>query len=304
MSSYFVPGIVRAVASLVLAFVSAGAATASAAERYWPPIVDPATHQYTPGRWVWADLVTADVAAAADFYGKVFGWTFETYGGADDHDTYTLVLANGLPIGGMVFDARAMRDKTPTARWIGFVSVTDAAATSAAVAKQGGQVVFAPAPLGERGETGVFRDPEGTLFGAIHSRNGDPGDYLGDVGEWCWLDLWTSNVEQAKKFYTAVLGYEALPGGEGTSARQRVHLVASGHVRAGIIEKLDTKAGSTWLPYVRVADAAAVTRAANAAGGRILYEPMKVGAGLVAIVADPTGAPVGVVQFDSPEAQR
>ena len=53
----------------------------------------------TPGRWVWGDLVTSDVAAAAEFYGKVFGWTYETYGGDDDRDTYTLALADGLPIG-------------------------------------------------------------------------------------------------------------------------------------------------------------------------------------------------------------
>ena len=63
-----------------------------------------------PGRWIWADLVTSDVAAAADFYGKVFGWTYETYGGDNDLDTYTLVLADKLPIGGMVFDARAMKE--------------------------------------------------------------------------------------------------------------------------------------------------------------------------------------------------
>ena len=54
---------------------------ADAADRFWPPIVDPPTGQHTPGRWVWGDLVTSDVAVAADFYGKVFGWTFETYGG-------------------------------------------------------------------------------------------------------------------------------------------------------------------------------------------------------------------------------
>ena len=67
-------------AALLLPLLATGT---HAADRYWPPIVDPATGQFTPGRWVWADLVTADVAVAADFYSKVFGWTFETYGGDD-----------------------------------------------------------------------------------------------------------------------------------------------------------------------------------------------------------------------------
>jgi hypothetical protein len=154
----------------------AAAGMASAADRYWPPVVDPPTGQYTPGRWVWADLITADVAAAADFYGQVFGWTFETYGGEDDRDTYTLALADGLPIGGLVFDQRAMKDKTPSARWIGLISVADVRAAADAVARSGGTVMVAPTMLGERGETAVFKDPEGTLFGVVRSKNGDPAD--------------------------------------------------------------------------------------------------------------------------------
>lgn len=293
-----VHGITRVKALLAFGLAALCATAAGAADRYWPPIVDPPTHQYTPGRWVWADLVTADVATAAEFYGKVFGWTFETYGGADDNDTYTLVLSRGLPIGGMVFDARAKRGDTPSARWIGFVSVTDPTATAAAVKSHGGQVVYAPVALGERGETGVFRDPEGTLFGVVHSRNGDPADYLGDVGEWCWLDLWTGDVDRAKSFYGTVLGYDTVADGEAANDRPRVRLVAGGYARAGIMEKRDPKASSTWLPYVRVADVKQAAAAARAAGGRVIYEPAEFSRALVAIVADPTGAPVGIVQLD------
>lgn len=270
---------------------------AHAAERYWPPIVDPATNQHTPGRWVWADLVTGDVARAAEFYGKVFGWTFETYGSDDDRETYTLVLAAGLPIGGMVYDARATKGDVPSARWIGLVSVTDPAAAAAAVTSHGGQVVYAPVMLGERGETAVFRDAEGTLFGVVKSRNGDPPDYLGDVGEWAWLDLWTSDVDKAAQFYRSVVGYETVPAGDAATARSGVHLVSGGYVRAGIMQKRDPKTSSVWLPYVRVTDAKLTAKAARQAGGRVLYEPAGLGTAVVGIVADPTGAPVGIVQM-------
>ena len=138
-------------------FAALLALSAQAGDRYWPPIVDPATGQHTPGRFVWGDLVTSDVAAAAGFYGKVFGWTFETYGGDDDRDTYTLALADGLPIGGMVFDQRAMKGKTPSARWVGLISVEDVKAATAAVTAAGGKVVYAPVMLGERGERPSLR---------------------------------------------------------------------------------------------------------------------------------------------------
>lgn len=266
-----------------------------AAERFWPPIVDPATGQHHPGRWVWADLVTADVAVAAGFYGKVFGWTYETYGGEDDEQTYTLVLADGLPVGGMVFDGRAIKESEPSARWVGFISVPDVATSASAVTQAGGQVVFGPKALGERGETAVFKDPDGTLFGTIHSRNGDPADYAGDLNEWYWLDLWTGDVARAATFYQAVAGYEILPV-EGDAVRHGVHLKSGGFLRAGIMEKSTARESAVWLPYVRVDDARAATERARAAGGRVLIEPMDLGKVAVAVIADPTGAPVGIAQ--------
>ena len=287
-------------ATLLLPALAPGA---DAADRYWPPIVDPPTGQYTPGRWVWGDLVTADVAAAADFYGQVFGWTYETYGGDDDHDTYTLVLADGLPIGGMVFDQRAMKGKVPSARWVGLVSVADVGAAADAVTKGGGKVVYAPTMLGLRGETAIFQDPEGTFFGVVRSKHGDPPDYFGDLHEWVWLDLWTSDVERAAKFYAEVVGYQVRPLPD-DRLRHGVHLVSGDYVRAGVMQKADARDSAVWLPYVRVADAKAAADKAGAAGGKVLREPVSIGRAIVAIIADPTGAPVGIAQLLDQEVPR
>jgi uncharacterized protein len=293
--------IVRAAAAITA--LGTAALTATAADRFWPPIVDPPTGQHTPGRWVWADLVTADVALAADFYGKVFGWTFETYGGDDDLETYTLVLADGLPIGGMVFDRRALKDKVPTARWVALASVTDVPAAAQAVTSGGGKVVYAPVMLGERGETAVFQDPEGALFGVVRSKHGDPADYFADPNEWVWLDLWTADVERAAKFYGGVIGYEVMPLPD-DGARRGVHLVSGDFVRAGIMQKADDRLSTVWLPYVRVVDAKAAVEKARAAGGTVLREPVGMKRAIVAIIADPTGAPVGIAELPDREVSR
>ena len=290
-------------AVVATAALGIAAFAAEAADRFWPPIVDPPTGQHTPGRWVWGDLVTSDVAVAADFYGQVFGWTFETYGGENDLETYTLALADGLPIGGLVFDQRALKDKVPSARWIGLISVPDVRAAADAVTKAGGKVVVAPVMLGERGETAVFQDPEGTPFGIVRSRNGDPADYAGDVNEWVWLDLWTGDVGRAADFYRTVVGYEVLPLQQ-EGLRKGVHLVSGGFVRAGIMQKKDARDSSVWLPYLRVADAVATVSKARAAGGKVIREPVSLGRAIVAIIADPTGAPVGIAQLPDQEAQR
>lgn len=302
MPATSIRGLAHAATAFATGLLACAAMTSQAADRYWPPIVDPATGQHTPGRWVWGDLVTADVAGAADFYGKVFGWTFETYGGADDRDTYTLALADGLPIGGLVYDQRAMKDKTPSARWIALVSVPDPEAAAAAVTENGGKVIYAPVMLGERGQTAVFADPEGALFGVVHSRNGDPADYSGDVNEWVWVDLYAADVEKAAQFYKTVVGYDVLPL-DPSSPREGVHLASAGYVRAGIMQKRDVKASSAWLPYIRVADVAKTLDTTREAGGKVLYGPAPIGRIVVAIIADPTGAPVGIAYVPAAEAQ-
>jgi predicted enzyme related to lactoylglutathione lyase len=301
-SSWFDGSALGARAAAVLLGLLLSATGAQAAERYWPPIVDPATGLHTPGRFVWGDLITSDVATAADFYGKVFGWTFETYGGEQDKDTYTLVLADGLPIGGMVFDERARKGKTLSARWIGLISVDDVPQTAAAVTQHGGKVVLPPVMLGERGETAVFTDAEGVLFGVVKSKNGDPSDFAGDLNEWAWIDLWSNDVEKAATFYRDALGYETVPVTQ-ERLSEGVHLVAGGYLRAGIMQKRDPRTSSTWLPYLRVADVSAAVARARTAGGRVLFEPKSVGDNEVAIVADPTGAPVGIVRIPSREVQ-
>ena len=164
-------------------------------------------------------------------------------------------------------------------------------------------MVVAPTLLGERGETAVFQDPEGTPFGVVRSKNGDPADYLGDLNEWLWVDLWTADVDRATKFYSAVAGYDVLPL-EMEGPRSGAHLVSGGYVRAGVMRKNDERTTAVWLPYVRVADAAAAAATARAAGGKVLREPVSLRRAIVAVLADPTGAPVGVVQLLDKETQR
>ena len=149
----------------------------------------------------------------------------------------------------------------------------------------------------------MFQDPEGTLFGVVHSKNGDPADYLGDLNEWVWIDLWTANVAQATKFYSGVAGYTVVPLDK-EGLRSGAHLVSGNSVRAGVTEKKDPRVASVWLPYLRVADAQAATDKARAAGGTVVREPVDLGQVIVAIIADPTGAPVGVAQLLGAEAQQ
>jgi hypothetical protein len=286
-------------AGVLLALTGLAAAAASPpayAETYWPPITQAPTDVRSPGRFVWGELLTRDVGAAAEFYGKVFGWTFETYGPEDDLKTYTVALSGGTPIGGMVYAAPRKDQKAErAARWVGLISVTDVQTVANYVESGGGKVIMPPRVLGERGTAALFADPEGGLFGAIHSASGDPEDYLGDDNQWLWIELWATDPSKMAAFYQGIAGYEVVDGASrGESAGYQLR--SGGYARAGIMPK-QSKVPTTWLPYIRVRNVAETVAAATAAGGRIMMQPRQMHGTSMAILVDPTGAPFAVAEW-------
>jgi hypothetical protein len=279
-----------------IALAACGMAAAAPADRYWPPITDEPTAQHQPGRFVWGELLTRDVGLAAEFYGKVFGWTFETYGPEDDLKTYTVVRNGATPIGGMVY-AGPHEDKTrPSARWVGLISVPDVAAAEAWVRQGGGQVLMPPAALGERGTAALFTDPEGGLFGVIHSATGDPDDYAADENQWLWIELWADDAARMAQFYKGIGGYEIADAASGRPGA--VQLRSGGYARAGILPK-PAKVPTTWVPYIRVGSVADTVTRATTAGAKILMQPAKVRGTSMAIIVDPTGAPFAVAEWST-----
>ena len=276
--------------------LAASLPAAAAAERYWPPVADPPTNSVHAGRWVWADLVTLDVARAAEFYGELFGWTYETYGPSDDAQSYTLIFANGVPIGGMVFSERHARSSRPQARWIGLMSVADVDAAVSSAAANGGRVLVAPMNTSPRGRSAMLADPEGAAFVVLRSSTGDPEDYLAELGEWLWFELWADDAASMAKFYKALAGYEISTNSTVGERGDAFHLRTKGIPRAGVLPK-PVKVPSAWVPYVRVASVAETVAKARAAGGKILIEPMKARGTNVALLVDPTGAPLAIAEW-------
>lgn len=275
-----------------------GRALAHGDELHWPPIADPPSDKRYPGRWVWHELLTDDVAAAKRFYGSVFGWTFDTIGKGSR--TYTLVRHDGRAIAGIV--ARASGgDAGPGGQWVGLMSVPDVDTAVRFVQTNNGRVLYGPQWLHGRGEIATCADPDGAVFGVIRSDTGDGDDVSGDIHEWVWAELWARSADRTAKFYTALASYEtdAVERPDGSHA---VHLVSSGFARAAVITSPRPTLSAAWLRYVRVADVAATSRQVEAAGGRIVIAPAPgIRKGTVAIAVDASSAPFALVQIEPGE---
>lgn len=244
---------------------------------------------------VWRDLITPNARAAEAFYGGLLGWTFEPV--ADSG--YSLILHEGRRIGGLV-DAQKLGRAPQSAYWLSAVSVPDVDAAVARVAQAGGRVLRKPGPLPERGRTAVVEDGQGALLQLLRTSAGDPPAGEASLNGWLWTELISDDVEESAAFCQAVLGYQTAPAPQAADPAYRL-LQYDGSPRAGLLKNPFLSTRPAWIPYVRVKDASAMAEAATALGGQVVLRPdPAVRGGTVALILDPSGAPLALQQWTGP----
>lgn len=266
----------------------------------FPPVSDPATGRWTQGKYVWADLFTADPGDASQFYCDLFGWTPSML--SRGNRTYIVLSNQGRPVAGIVLRPRWLKDEV-RGRWVGYLSVADVARTARRATANSGRLLFGPKDLGNRGTQAVLVDDQDVLIGLLHSSTGDPEDYEAEPGEWVWAQTFVREPAKAAAYYQEVFGYEATP--DTRTARSDAYILSSGgYARGGLGPvpfRPDARPG--WLGFVRVGDLGAALARARQLGGRVLVSPKTRPDSRLAVIADPLGAAVGLIQLvDQPAA--
>jgi predicted enzyme related to lactoylglutathione lyase len=244
-----------------------------------------------PGKPIWFEHVSPDAKKAQAFYGEVLGWRTKAFpmpGGSydmifngDASDPSTMIGGYGAPRGG-------------AACWATVVSVADVDRACARAVEHGGSIVEGPADLPTVGRWARIADPQGAAISILHRDAGDPPDRLTPPGGFVWIELHTTDVPAALRFYDHVLGYthEALPGGDYT-------VLHSGGAGRGGVSAHTGGAPPHWLPYVHAPDPDATCARARKAGGTVVMAPTDVPmAGRIAVIVDPTGASLALLRPD------
>jgi|SRR6478736_1327448 len=282
--------------TVLLALGGLGAGTALAAEKLELPPLTTVTKDRLPGKFVWADLVTDDVVAARKFYALLFGWTFRDVG------NYSIAANDERPLAGMFQRPRPANGEAKP-RWFGYVSVKSVSRAQDAVTQAGGKVVAAPQKLPRRGEQAVFTDPEGAVFGVIRSQGGDQMDFRPDIGDWVWIQLLSRDGKKAAEFYQKLADYEIVENTQ-TNRMSDYVLTSKGFARATVrtIPAGNEQVPPSWLLFVRVKSVTESVAKAKELGGKVWLEPnAELFQGKIAVVADPTGGAIGLLELD--EAQ-
>jgi predicted enzyme related to lactoylglutathione lyase len=294
--------IVLAAVVMMLGGAVLPAAPASAASALQLPAIDDSNAmEHHPGKVIWADLVTPDLAAAERFYGGLFGWSFQDLHAGDTD--YAVATLGGHPVAGIFKKAVPAGEQRQPA-WLTFIAVRNLDLARREALSQGAKILAPPRTYAGRGGQAVFADPQGAVFAALASSSGDGADQLAAPGEWIWSSLLTDDLSRSVAFYKAVFGYEVFDLPSDDDAQHAI-LAADDYARAGIHTLPAGHRHPHWLNFVRVADAGRSAARAVELGGRILVEahPDRHG-GQVAVIADPAGAPVGLMEWSDEYTQE
>lgn len=280
-----------------------GAVPIMAAPLQLPAIVEPASQEHHAGKLIFVELVTPDLAAAKQFYAGLFGWTFRDIqaGGTK----YAEAFLDGRPVAGLIHkDVPVGEHRQPA--WLSFFAVGNVDAAKKVALQNGAKVLFEPHNVPDRGQQAVFADPQGAVFAVLASSSGDPPDVLAIPGEWIWSSLITSDPDTGAAFYQKLFNYDVfeLPASTGV---QHLLLASDNYARASAntLPANRPRAHPHWLNYVRVDDAVKMTAKVVALGGRVLVEPrVDRHGGKVAVVADPLGAPFGLLEWPDTESKE
>lgn len=119
-------------------------------------------------------------------------------------------------------------------------------------------------------------------------------------GRVCWSELNTRDVDGAKKFYSATLGWRFEPM---TMQGFTYWIILSGDERVGgVFEMTGPKFEGVpehWLTYIAVDDVDARVKKAASAGAKVRLEPHDIpGVGRIAVLTQPGG---GVIAWMTPK---
>ena len=246
---------------------------------------------YEPGVPCRVTAMHPDPAAAARFYGDLFGWQME----ADDQ--YFVARLRGREAA-LLAPLPPGIDPPPPAGWVTHVWTDSADATADRARRAGGSVIAGPADW-PTGRAAVIADPSGAALTAWQPDRSTGAQVVNEPSAWAMSRLDTPDPERAEAFYREMFNWTSesfdageisvtlfrLPGYVGGEPEQPV----SREVVAAMAAIAPGQAAG-WSVDFWVDDVDARTAALSSLGGSVVQAPSASPTGRTAVLADPWGA--------------
>jgi uncharacterized protein len=243
------------------------------------------------GNFVWFELSTTDQAAAKQFYSALLGWQSEDMPMGPDM-IYTMFRLNGRDTAGAYTMKAEEREMGIPPNWMIYVSVENADAVLASALEHGGNAMSPAIDIPNVGRMVVLQDPVGAVFSVFQPGHHKGVGVYGEPNAFCWADLQTPDRERTAPFYSALFGWQLLPGKD-KDMNGYLHIKNGEQYIGGLPEprNLPPSVMPHWLPYIQCTDCAAQTTKAHQLGARVLVPATTVEGQLsYSVVTDPQGA--------------
>ena len=256
----------------------------------------PVRDDFNAGEFCWIDLNAHDLAAATEWYGKIFGWThqvMETPGGGPP---YAFFMHGQNVVGGIGEMSPEMKAQGIPPMWNSYVASEDCTATEARVKELGGTVTVPTIEIPGHGKLAFFLDPEGASFAAWQNVGDGPGVQVTDPVSLSWNELMTRDTSKAADFYGKLYGWDfaAMPMGD-----VEYVMIKNGGADAGGMMPMQGPMfdgiPAHWMVYFAVEDCDAAAATIAEAGGEIRVPPTQIPVGKFACAADPQGAGFSII---------
>jgi hypothetical protein len=255
---------------------------------------------FQPGVPCWVETWQDDGEAAAEYYGRIFGWETELASSSDGRSFRICRLRDRdvAAIGSPIPD-----EAPPVPSWTTFVQVESADETAARVKEAGGRVIAGPMDSLEGGSIAIVADPAGAVFAIWEQGTHRGAQLVNEPGAWTMSMLLTRDPEGAVRFYGDVFEWSTESFGMGTGEMTLFKLpgFVGGEPEqpvprdvVAVIAPPGTADGASphWSVGFWIRDPDEAARLTREMGGQVLAEPFDIpGAGMrQAALADPQGA--------------
>lgn len=115
------------------------------------------------GAFGWFELMTTDVDGAKDFYGRLFGWEYETV--PMPGSSYTIVKVDGKGVAGIMEMPEECQGMDPG--WDVYITVDDVDKVAADTLEHGGKILKPAMDIPGVGRFCVLQDPQGAVLCAM-----------------------------------------------------------------------------------------------------------------------------------------
>lgn len=245
---------------------------------------------HQPGDPCWIELLTPDTEAAAEFYGRIFGWDCTP---ADPElGGYRSFLHDGAPVAGLMADDGS----TGHHAWSVYLASDDAAATARRVTEYGGRLVVEPMQVGDLGHLAFAVDPAGAAVGIWQPLSHHGIASLGALDAPAWFETLSTAYDASVAFYRDAFGWRPETMSDTPEFRYTT-LGVGDDAKAGIMDASGFlgDSPSRWQFYVSVADTDAIAERTVVCGGSVAQPVEDTPYGRLGALVDPAGIAFNVM---------